>query len=648
MKRWLPLILILLLGFALRLYRLDAIPFRGDEAFSVQSWTAVPLSRSLTEIAAIEPHPPLTYVAFRVWGLVFGTESEFLLRMLPLLFNLLGIPALFVLGKRLSGRDAVAYLAALLWAIHPFEIWHAQDFRNYGIWAGMNALSLYCALRIIMGKRSIANWAIYSLIATLTALIFYNELISIGVLGLFVLLSRYRDWRFVFQWSALNLAIIALTIAVFLVFQGNLLTSGGYGGTTGGFEAWQWWQRFLPELSFGETLSLSLQQQFAPYSPWWPLVTILLAGAWGLVFMKNRQTAFFVLLLGIIPLLMLGLISTRLNIFRPRYVLMAAPAYSLTIAYALWILWNGQFTHSLNQNSKAKFSSGLFRKLRFGRIFAIAVFGLWLGFSLYSLNNYYHEPAFAKAPDWPALIDYLEDNTQAGEAIIQTGVDPAFGYYYDLADIAAGEFGLPADVTQPIPAVITAMEETAADYHSIWIVGQTFPDWPNAGVVENWAFENLQLGRETRIAGLPLRQFLAWEVLPEELDSEISVDFGVTQLRGSEIMLFQDELTLWLYWQAAAESTDSLKIFVHLAGNINPSTGTPLWSQDDQYPQNGRIATSTWAVGEVYRDVYNLPLTGVATGEYTLFVGFYNPETNERLVLPDGSDSYNLGTIVIE
>src|SRR5262245_55978644 len=122
MKRLLPLILILLLGFALRLYHLDAVPFRGDEAFSVQRWAASPLSVSLTEIAALEPHPPLTYVVFWAWSLLFGTESEFLLRMLPLLFNMLGIPALFVLGKRLSGKNAVAYLAAFFWAIQPFQI----------------------------------------------------------------------------------------------------------------------------------------------------------------------------------------------------------------------------------------------------------------------------------------------------------------------------------------------------------------------------------------------------------------------------------------------------------------------------------------------------------------------------------------------
>ena len=127
------LIGIILIGFALRLYQLDAAAFRGDEAFSVQRWTAASLSVSLTDIAALEPHPPLTYILFRFWGEIFGTESEFLLRMLPVLLNLVGIPAIYAFSKQLSGQPSIGLISAFLWTIHPFQIWHAQDFRNYGI-----------------------------------------------------------------------------------------------------------------------------------------------------------------------------------------------------------------------------------------------------------------------------------------------------------------------------------------------------------------------------------------------------------------------------------------------------------------------------------------------------------------------------------
>jgi hypothetical protein len=79
---YLPLIAILLLGFALRLYRLDALPLRGDEGFSAQNWAGQPFLTTLQTTATIEPHPPLTYAVFRVWGVLFGTQHEVILRLL--------------------------------------------------------------------------------------------------------------------------------------------------------------------------------------------------------------------------------------------------------------------------------------------------------------------------------------------------------------------------------------------------------------------------------------------------------------------------------------------------------------------------------------------------------------------------------------
>ena len=67
-----PLVAIVLLGFGLRTHDLQAVPLRGDEAFSVLYWADTPLSISLTEIAHGEPHTPLVYAVGRLWNLVVG------------------------------------------------------------------------------------------------------------------------------------------------------------------------------------------------------------------------------------------------------------------------------------------------------------------------------------------------------------------------------------------------------------------------------------------------------------------------------------------------------------------------------------------------------------------------------------------------
>lgn len=620
---------IILLGTFLRLYQLDAVAFRGDEAFSVQRWAQEPLSTSLTEIAAIEPHPPLTYILFRAWGLIFGTESEFILRLLPVLFNLLGIPTIYALGKRLSGLSSIGLIAAFLWAIHPFQIWHAQDFRNYGIWAGLSVITLWLGLRVIHSDRRLISWILYIFVATLSSLVFYNELITIGVLGLYVIIISWHEKLFIFKWSVINAAIIALTITIFIIFQGNLITGGGYGGTTGGFEIVQWWQRFIPVLNFGDTLSLSLQQQFNPTTIWWWFIVGIVLISTGFVIYKVPQQSIFLVMVAFLPLLVLGIISTQLRIFRPRYIILAAPAYTLIISYSVVLLWQMSRT----------------------RILSIILLAVWLGISGISLNNYYHNPAFAKAPDWVGLIQYLEDNTEANEVIIQTSVDASFGYYYDNSEIDAGEFGLPANVTQPIDKVIHTMEMTAHDYHSFWIIGQTFPDWPNAGVVEDWAFENLQLVRETNIDGSPIRQFMSWEIVEEEVQiTRLATYDEAIQLVGTQIFNPEpsNELTIWLYWHPIQQTDSALTAFVHLVGDINPSTGTALWSQDDHLPQNGRVSTDSWEIGQTYRDVYILPLAEVISGEYSIQVGFYDAETGDRLTLEDGTDNYVIGNVVIE
>src|ERR1044071_366098 len=151
-SRMLPIMIaIIMLGFFLRLFHLTSVPLRGDEAFSVQYWAGQPLSVSLAKTATIEPHPVLTYALFRGWGLVAG-YSELAMRMLPALVGLLGIPAIYAVGKRLGNRQ-IGLVAALLFALHPFEIWHAQDARNYAIWAGMSLVALWLGLRALDKQR---------------------------------------------------------------------------------------------------------------------------------------------------------------------------------------------------------------------------------------------------------------------------------------------------------------------------------------------------------------------------------------------------------------------------------------------------------------------------------------------------------------
>ncbi len=620
------MILIIMIGFFLRIYHLTSVPLRGDEAFSVQYWAGQPLNIALAQTATIEPHPVLTYAVFRGWGVIAGT-SELAMRLLPALAGLLGIPAIFAIGKRL-GNNQIGLLAALLFAIHPFEIWHAQDARNYAIWAGLSLIALWLGLRALDNQRR-RDWLLYALAASLAANIFYTELLSLAAFGAYVLIIYWRNWKVVVWWAAAAALAVGLSMASFLIIQAPLFARGGYTGSIGGaLDVTRLWKHFLPVLNFGEiTLPADTLTQT------WPLLLIVLLGGLVAIWHNNRRMAIALTLLGIIPPVLLAFISTKLDIFTPRYVLPTTPIYILI--FTGLVLYFSRLKHPL-----------------VGKTVSMLLLAGWITISGTSLTNYYFDPAYAKARDWPALAHFIQQNAQPNDLIIQSAADPAFGYYYHQSQSAiAPDIPLPQTPQQPIADIQSALQAYNQEKTAIWQVGQEFPDWPNAGIVKNWLDAHMQLVLHDNPGGLNVFAYKNWQVASDEIaQSPFATFSNVTELVGYKVIFPADpsgELTVWLYWKPLKTTSAPLKIFVHLLGEINLTTGSPLWTQDDRYPQNGRISTETWLPSVVYRDVYTLPLNGMLAGMYTLELGLYDPATDTRL--PVGSaDSYVLQSIQLK
>ncbi len=618
-QRWLPVTLIILIGFLLRLFQLTAVPLRGDEAFSVQYWARLPLSQSLTEIATLEPHPVLTYGLFHGWGLLAGT-SVLAMRLLPALIGLLGIPALYRIGSRLINREA-GLLAALLFALHPFAIWHAQDARNNAIWAGLSLVTMWFGLQALDQPRR-SRWVWYAILATITCNIFYFEWLPLLAFGVYVLLRQRAHFA---AWVLAALPAFLTSGASFLILQGGLIFGGAYAGTTASrLDIGRLFTWFLPTLSIGDRLLLTWWNSLL-----WPLLLILFIGGVLLLWRYRRDSAILLLTWIIVPVGLLSAAASRLNIFDPRYVLPILPALILMLA-GLIVL---SYRHMRGS------------RLRWG--LPLAVMGCWLGITGVSLANYYFNPATLKSRDWPALTKYLRDETQADDLVIQLSVDAAFGYYYDAP---APNLALPERPSQPAAAIESALASYSGEYRSIWVVGQTFPDWPNVGVVEGWLNQHMQRVRSGQAADLHYWQYMPWEVNPDEVSPTPLATFDQqVELMGYRWLLpaNRDEtLTVWLYWRPVRAAAVPLKVFVHLIGSPNPATGSPLWSQDDRFPQNGQLNTVEWTTGELYRDIYSLPLAQVPAGTYALAVGFYDPDTGERLPLGDG-DAYRIPDVVI-
>lgn len=606
------LVALILAGFALRLFRLDFFAFRGDEAFTVLNWVSRPLHETLQgEIPLKDPQPPLAFALFRGWALLFGT-GEFVMRLLPALGSLVGIAAMYALAHHIGGRSA-GLSAATLWLLHPFLIWHAQDAKAYAIWAAFSTCAAWLALRALQRNRTL-DWLLYVVAATLAAYLYYLELFMLAALNLFVLIG-YRGHRPVLRrWFVAQL-LIGLLLAPWYL-QERLLVGSGYGGTTGGFEAGHFFTWLLPALQFGRSLPDEMLARSALL-----VVFTLLTGCW---FMARRQPrmALFAGLGAILPPLLLSVTALRLGVFTPRYVLASVPACILLLT---------------------GLGSGLWRRAWPGRMLALAIFSTWLALMLLSLGNAWFTPAFAKAPDWRGLTRYLRQEASANDLVIQAAADEAFTLYH--ADTTAA-LRLPANPQQDETEIRAALEEAIATWDSIWLVARAPTAWPNREVAADWLAGSMQLVRDTEIGALPVRQYRTWEVHAGELAAQPLATFGeLASLVGVKQGRTPDALLVELIWRAGEPSAAPLKGFIHLYGAPRPGDGSPLWTQDDQFIQDGRVDSTGWTRGRLLRDVYSLPLAGLPPGVYELHVGLYDPVSSARVPVTDGADSAFAGRV---
>jgi hypothetical protein len=121
-----------------------------------------------------------------------------------------------------------------------------------------------------------------------------------------------------------------------------------------------------------------------------------------------------------------------------------------------------------------------------------------------------------------------------------------------------------------------------------------------------------------------------WELPP--MEQAMGARFGgMLALAGYDLRRERATLHLTLYWRALAAPDRHYMYFVHLA---EPSTGRPV-AQLDTMPREFRYPTGLWVEDEVVVDETTLSLEDVPPGRYELAVGWYDPDTGQRLTAVD-------------
>lgn len=99
-----------------------------------------------------------------------------------------------------------------------------------------------------------------------------------------------------------------------------------------------------------------------------------------------------------------------------------------------------------------------------------------------------------------------------------------------------------------------------------------------------------------------------------------------------------DGLALTFDWRATGEVTRDYTLFVHLSDGDGK-----VVSQADSPPQAGWYPTNLWEGGDPIADTH--VLSPPTPGHYRLSIGWYCPDTGQRLPMTDGKDELDLGEI---
>jgi hypothetical protein len=136
--RFVALILILLLGWMLRTHHVQSRSFWEDEG-----WTMLlsqgPGLDDITRTMAADQHPPLFFMAFRLWRNVTG-DTEFATRYFSVLIGMVAVAGIYQLGRELFSPEA-GLLAALVLALSDLHIDLSQEVRHYSLLATFAVLS---------------------------------------------------------------------------------------------------------------------------------------------------------------------------------------------------------------------------------------------------------------------------------------------------------------------------------------------------------------------------------------------------------------------------------------------------------------------------------------------------------------------------
>jgi 4-amino-4-deoxy-L-arabinose transferase-like glycosyltransferase len=592
---WLPLLLILI-GFGLRLYRLDYPDITGDEA-----WSVTVASRPLLEVVAsdAETNPPLYHVL--LWGMLrLGGRSTLVVRYLSVLCGTLGLALMYKLGRHVEGRT-LGVVALATGVISPFLVYYAQDARMYGpaLVGAAGSMALFAWLRRdeLVGRAPPVwrrgSYALFSLTAVLSHYYAFAILLAQAVYAVAAALKRramasLRPW----VWTWTGMALIFLPwFAFHMTFLQNK-TSNRFAELTAD-RLLDLARRTLAAYGGGVTLPAA--------ATWLAWFAVLLAGlgAWALC-RRLRLGG----LGGWLALTVLGaplfawLVNPIMPFFWERYLLVGMPAFIVLLG------------------------AGLLALSRRARPLAWLGAILMLLVSQQALARHFFDPSVLRG-SYGRLMGDVQRQAQPGDVILLN--NPLQDSLYDI-------YG-PPDMPVAIidrgrlltdDAAAAHLGALTAGYERAWLVEMgNEAEYDPAQRAQRWLAENgSRAYYQNYVNGGLLYLFILGEADSpwRSLDASLGQRVRLTGYRlNAATFAPGDTIRVSLRWEVDAPFARNYTVFNHLV-----APDGRVVAQTDGEPVGGGRPTSSWLPGEVISDNYAILLPDeLPAGDYTLRVGLY-------------------------
>ena len=425
----------------------DSLRFANESISQLWSWSTI----------ADPGNPSLYYTLLHGW-LAFG-DGEGTVRLLSALFGALTIPLVYAVGRTIRDHS-LGLVAALLFAISPFQLWYSREARGYALLTfGATLAMLGIAYLLRYPERSaIGLWGDFRAWRARGSGVISNRASSQGA-----------GWAWLAYVLGTTIALLAHNTAVFLLMGANLLMLGWWlvhGRTVRFLRNWLVAQAIVL-LLWGTWLPAYMQQAlhgaayswiprptvrrvlFDSYNVWagsvWaipplaeaPLIVFLAClGLWS--WRKDRRWIAFVLILGLVaPVAELVISVSWKPIFLDKTLIWAAVPLCLAVAAGLLALRP--------------------------RALAIGTLVVLVGMAGLGLRSYY----LHHVEDWDQVAAFVEQGLRPGDAIyfVADYVQEPFDYYYTSPPYSVDEVGIPVG-RGDLPTIF----EEAKQYPRIWLV----------------------------------------------------------------------------------------------------------------------------------------------------------------------------------